>query len=88
MTRKHFRAFAEAIANLPNRADRLLFTLAIVPTLRAANDRFNESKFREAARAEFHEFEKCRRCQTDTRYRDSEGYALCGACSMGRTPGQ
>jgi hypothetical protein len=50
MTRKHFKALADAIRqNVIDTAQRKALAEALLPALRASNDRFNTQKFLEAA---------------------------------------
>jgi hypothetical protein len=50
MTRKHFQAIAEAIRqNVADAAQRKALAEALLPALRASNDRFNTQKFLDAA---------------------------------------
>jgi hypothetical protein len=45
MTRKDFVVLAATIANIGDPPDRAKFALLMLPTLKAANPRFNEAKF-------------------------------------------
>ena len=50
MTRKHFQALADAIRqNIADAAQRKALAEALLPALRASNDRFNVQKFMEVA---------------------------------------
>lgn len=45
MTRKDFVVMAEMIAKIVNEVERANFAYRCLPTLKAANPRFNEAKF-------------------------------------------
>lgn len=45
MTRKDFVVLAATIANIGDPPERVKFALLMLPTLKAANPRFNEAKF-------------------------------------------
>jgi hypothetical protein len=50
MTRKHFTQIAEAIRrNIADSAQRKAIAEALVPALRASNERFNTQRFLDAA---------------------------------------
>lgn len=50
LTRKHFIMMAQAIANLPNPADRKMIYDALLPMLMASNPMFDSSRFMAAAK--------------------------------------
>ncbi len=50
MTRKHFKAIAEAIRqNITSKEERDAFARALLPALKASNPNFNQYRFMDAA---------------------------------------
>ena len=50
MTRKHFKAIAEAIRqNISNKEEREAFARALLPALKASNPNFDQYRFMDAA---------------------------------------